>query len=69
MSQTHSLTTSPFALSTISQLFVDRFGPFLRFCHQEFDKEVILMVSGVKMAGIGGGYLNFKLIGVHLHTF
>ncbi len=39
MSQTYSLTTSCLALSTISSLFVDRFGRSLRFCHVEIDKE------------------------------
>ena len=42
------------SISAISQLFVDRFGLFLRFCHLEFDKEAIfLRVAGVKMLGIG----------------
>ena len=38
MSKTHSAMTSRLAFSTISPLFVDRFGRFLRFCHIEFDK-------------------------------
>ncbi len=36
MSQTHSRTKE-----TISPLFVDQFGRYLRFCHLEFDKEAI----------------------------
>ncbi len=49
-----SLTTSRFALSTIFAMNVDRFGRSLRFCHLEFDMEVII-------AGIVGG-VDLKVI-------
>ena len=29
----------------------------LRFCHLESDKEAIMIVVGVKMPGIGGGFV------------
>ena len=40
MSQTHSLMGS-LAFSSISPLFMDRFGRYLRFCHPEFYKKAI----------------------------
>ncbi len=57
MLQTHSLTVSRLALSTISPLVVDRFRLSLRYCH--LGKP--FLVRRVKMAGIGdeGGF-NFK---------
>ncbi len=39
-SLSHSLT-GRLAFSSISQLFVDRNGRSLHFCHKEFDKEAI----------------------------
>ena len=36
-----NFTTSSLALSTISPLFVDRFGRSLQRCHLEYDKEAI----------------------------
>ena len=48
---------SHLALSTISPLFVDRFGHSLRFCYLIFYKEAILIVEGVKLAGIVEGFL------------
>ncbi len=36
-----SLTTSLLALSTLSPLFVGRFGLSLRFCNREFDEEAV----------------------------
>ncbi len=44
------------AILFISPLVVDRFGRSLRLCYIEFDMEAILMVTGVKMPGIGGGF-------------
>ncbi len=41
MSQTHSFFHKRLAFSTISPLFVGRFGRYLRFCHFEFYKEAI----------------------------
>ncbi len=42
MNVTHSLTTLRLALSTIPPLFtLDPFGRYSRFCHIDFDKEVI----------------------------
>ncbi len=59
MSQTHSLADSLRHILLFRQylrFFVDWFGRFLRVCNLEFDREAILMVVGVKMAGIGEGF-------------
>ncbi len=46
----------------ISPLFVDRFGRSLRFCNLQFTifynliRDPFLMVTGVKMSGIGKGF-------------
>ena len=40
----------------MSVLFVDRFERSLRFYHLYFKKEDILMVRGVKISSIGGGF-------------
>ncbi len=47
---------SRLAFSTISPLFVDRFGRFLRLCHLEFYKEAISDGGLSEMPGIGEGF-------------
>ena len=46
----HTQTTERLAVSVLPSLFVDRFGSSLRFCHIEFDKEVISDGSGSENA-------------------
>ncbi len=45
-----------FRFSTISPLFIDRFGLFYGFATLNCDKYVSLMVAGVKMPGIVEGF-------------
>ena len=61
ITQTHSLNHAMkrLALSTISRLFVDRFGR----CFPKFDKKANIRVVRLKIADIGWVILNFKLFG------
>ena len=62
MSLKDSLITQHVTFSCVDQIsvIVDRFGRSLRFCHLEFDKEVILMVTGLKIPGIDVKLSDFR---------
>ncbi len=51
------ILASRLALSTISPMFVDRFGRSLWFWHLEFDKKAMSDGTGVKMPGICKAFL------------
>ncbi len=60
----HRLTYDvTFSFFTISSLFVDRFWRSVRFCRLILIRKPFIMVRGVKMLSIGGGFLilsNFR---------